>query len=140
LYFAGQGVPQDYAQAAFWYRKAAEQGDAVAQFSLGLLYSNGQGLPLDNFQAAVWIRKAAEQGEARAQYRLGLLCFLGQGLPQDYVESYFWLDLAALGNLDGAAQQKAIKDRDLAASHLTSSDLSQAQARASKWFAEHQQK
>ena len=34
-YYNGQGVPQDYEQAVAWYRKAAEQGDADAQFSLG---------------------------------------------------------------------------------------------------------
>src|ERR1035437_8146301 len=34
-YAKGEGVPQDYAQAAVWYRKAAEQGDAKAQYSLG---------------------------------------------------------------------------------------------------------
>jgi TPR repeat protein len=48
----GWGVPQDYAQAAIWYRKAAEQGSAEAQFNLGLLYDNGLGVPLDYSQAA----------------------------------------------------------------------------------------
>ena len=137
LYFAGQGVPQDYAQAAIWYRKAAEQGEVMAQFNLGLLYSNGQGVPQNDEQAAIWIHKAAEQGEAGAQYRLGLLCFAGQGVPQDFAESYFWFDLAASGKLDSSIKQEALKDRDWAASHLTPADLSQAQARASKWFAEH---
>jgi hypothetical protein len=130
-------VPQDYAQAALWYRKAADQGNADAQNKLSVLYSNGQGVPQDDAQAALWSRKAADQGNADAQYLLGLLCFLGQGVPQDYAESYFWLDLAALGKLDSSSQQKAIQTRDLAASHLTAADLSQAQARASKRFAEH---
>lgn len=35
-YEQGKGVPQDYAQAAAWYRKAAEQGDATAQYYLGV--------------------------------------------------------------------------------------------------------
>ncbi|OGT23135.1 MAG: hypothetical protein A2342_00485 [Gallionellales bacterium RIFOXYB12_FULL_54_9] len=34
MYALGQGVPQDYAQAAYWRRKAAEQGDADAQSNL----------------------------------------------------------------------------------------------------------
>ena len=73
LYKDGQGVPQDYAQAAIWFRKAAEQGDAGAQFMLGASYANGKGVPQDYAQAAVWFRKAAEQGNATAQILLGIL-------------------------------------------------------------------
>ena len=66
-YATGQGVPQDRAEAARWYRKAAEQGDADAQFNLGLMYHNGQGVPQDHAEAARWSRKAAEQRDAEAQ-------------------------------------------------------------------------
>ncbi len=38
-------MPQDYTQAAYWFRKAANQGDAYAQYNLGFLYANGQGVP-----------------------------------------------------------------------------------------------
>jgi hypothetical protein len=62
---ADQGVRQDYRQAAAWYRKAAEQGNADAQFNLGYLYDKGQGVPQDYAQAAAWYRKAAERGVAR---------------------------------------------------------------------------
>lgn len=44
-YARGQGVPQDYQQAADWLRKAAEHGVADAEFALGVAYANGQGLP-----------------------------------------------------------------------------------------------
>ena len=43
----GDGVPQDFTQAAFWYRKAAEQGHAEAQNDLGRCYFFGQGLAQD---------------------------------------------------------------------------------------------
>ena len=67
-YRDGQGVPQDDAQAAAWFRKAAEQrGDAADQYNLGLAYANGKGVPQDYAQAAAWFRKAAEQGHAAAQ-------------------------------------------------------------------------
>jgi len=56
----------DYTQAAAWFRQAAEQGHAGAQFSLGLMYDNGWGVPEDDAEAAFWYRKAAEQGEVRA--------------------------------------------------------------------------
>ena len=40
-YYKGQGVPQSYARAAYWYEKAAKQGDADAPFNLGASYYNG---------------------------------------------------------------------------------------------------
>jgi TPR repeat protein len=62
-YVRGDGVPQDFAQAALWYRKAADQGLAEAQSSLGGAYRLGLGLPKDDAQAAFWLRKAANQGD-----------------------------------------------------------------------------
>ena len=60
----GQGVPQDYAEAVKWYRLAAEQGYAAAQYNLGVMYDNGQGVPQDYAEAVKWYRLAAEQGDA----------------------------------------------------------------------------
>ena len=82
-YEEGDGVPWDAAQAAVWYRKAAEQGNAEARRRLGLLYEKGRGVRQDAAQAAVWYRKAAAQGDAEALYRLGRLHAAGQGVPQD---------------------------------------------------------
>lgn len=48
MYARGEGVPQDYVEAAKWYRKAAEQGNADAQTTLGLMYSEGVGVPKDD--------------------------------------------------------------------------------------------
>lgn len=42
---------RDFTQAVSWYRRAADQGHAKAQNSLGLLYSSGQGAPQDYPQA-----------------------------------------------------------------------------------------
>jgi TPR repeat protein len=54
MYANGQGVPQDYAQAIEWCRKAAAQDSAGAQLNLGWMYATGQGVPLDYTQAARW--------------------------------------------------------------------------------------
>jgi hypothetical protein len=89
------GMPQDYARAAFWYRKAAERGIAEAQSKLGLLYHNGQGVPQDDSQAALWFRKAAEQGDAGAQSELGILYLLGRGVRQDFAQAALWFRRAA---------------------------------------------
>ena len=43
MYVNGRGVRQDYAQAAQWFSKAAEQGYAQEQFGLGVMYGAGQG-------------------------------------------------------------------------------------------------
>ena len=53
-----------------WYRKAAEQGDADAQYNLGISYDRGEGVPQDYVEAVKWYRKAAEQGDADAQNKL----------------------------------------------------------------------
>ena len=50
-----------------WYRKAAEQGDADAQYNLGYSYSNGEGVEKDEEEAVKWYRKAAEQGYEKAK-------------------------------------------------------------------------
>src|SRR5438132_11878623 len=72
LKFANDGGTQDYAQAAHWYRKAADQNHAMAQFNLGIMYSRGQGVLRDEGLSMKWIRKAAHLGDAGAQYNLGI--------------------------------------------------------------------
>ena len=70
MYDEGEGVPQDYQEALKWYRLAAEQGDANAQCSLGVMYYEGQGVQQD-YKAAIKLWKlAAEQGHEEAQYNL----------------------------------------------------------------------
>ncbi len=96
LYDHGQGVPQDYAQAARWYRMAADQGNADAPFiSWRCSTDNGQGVPQDYAQAAQWYRKAADQGNAVAQNNLGVLYAHGQGVPQDDAQAARWYRKAA---------------------------------------------
>jgi uncharacterized protein len=66
-----------------WYREAAEQGYAPAQYKLGFMNENGQGAPLSLEAAAIWYRKAAEQGYAFGQYARGVLYEKGLSVPQD---------------------------------------------------------
>jgi uncharacterized protein len=63
----------DYAEAVKWFRLAAEQGVAQAQYNLGIIYLNGLGVPQDYAETAQWFRQAAEQGLAQAQYNLGVM-------------------------------------------------------------------
>ena len=70
LYYEGLGVPQDFAEAARWFRKSAAQGLAMSQYNLGYLYEQGRGVPQDPAEAAKWYRKAANQGNTAAQWAL----------------------------------------------------------------------
>ena len=94
-YANGQGVKQDYAQAAQWYRKAADQGNAAAQTALGELCEAGQGMRQDDAEAAKWYRRAAEQGHAPGQYSLAVLYLMGHGVPPDMAEALKWYRQAA---------------------------------------------
>ncbi len=58
-----EGVAQEMDDAAALLRAAAEQGDASAQYNLGLMYLEGQGVKQDNVEAYAWIRTAAAQGK-----------------------------------------------------------------------------
>src|SRR5580704_280192 len=95
MYFGGMGVPQDYAEAAKWFRKAAEQGDAHGQFLLCNMYFLGKGVSQDQTEAAKLCRNAADQGDAEAQAFLGNIYLDGSGVPQDYVEAAGWFRKAA---------------------------------------------
>ena len=95
------GVKKDASEAAKWkreavesYRKAAEQGDAKAQYKLGRAYSDGEVVSKDDVEAVKWVRKAAEQGNADAQGWLGRCYKYGKGVARDYVEAYKWYSLA----------------------------------------------
>jgi HJR/Mrr/RecB family endonuclease len=85
---------EDYKNAAFWYRKTAEQGYAIGQNNLGLMYERGWGVPQDDKEAAIWYHKAAEQGNASAQKNLGWLYENGRGLQRDLKEAIKWYQLA----------------------------------------------
>ena len=91
----------DYAAALREFRPLAEQGDASAQFFLGLMYDNGEGVPEDDRQAVYWYRKAAEQGNAGAQVNLGVMYANGEGVPEDGRQAVYWYRKAAeQGNAD----------------------------------------
>ena len=98
---------QDYARAAEWYQKAAEQGHVAAQFKLGNCYYCGKGVAQDHAKAAEWFLKAAEQGFIYAQYSLGFYYEHGYGMAKDLTKAAEWYQKAAdQGNSDAV---KALK-------------------------------
>ena len=111
-YENGLGVTKDLEKAFYWYTLANEQGhidakydlirleqlaiekvaatelaaeqdDAGAQYSLGVMYNKGYGVPQDYKTAIQWYTLAAEQGHVDSQYNLALMYAYGEGVPQD---------------------------------------------------------
>jgi len=95
MYYAGEGIPQDYAKAVECWQKAADQGLADAQHKLGFMYNTGRGVPADYVKAVEWYQKAANQGYAKAQNNLGVMYANGKGVPTDYVKAVEWWEKAA---------------------------------------------
>ena len=106
----GQQVSPDSSAALI---SAAEQGDARAQFNLGLMYDNGHGVPENDAEAVRWYRAAAEQGNAPAQFNLGFMYANGHGVPEDYVLAYAWMNLAGAQGVDEAQEAKDRLSRDM---------------------------
>jgi uncharacterized protein len=92
----------DYAAAMAEFTPLAEQGEAEAQYQLGLLFLFGHGVPRDHAQANAWFRKAfagfskaAADGSAEAQDRLGGMYVTGNGVRQDYSQAAVWFGKSA---------------------------------------------
>ena len=83
FYDTGQGVVQDYAQAVYWYRKAADQADATGLNNLGVMYMHGRGVPFDEAEAMRWFEKAAAAGQAKAFTNKALLYLYGISTPRN---------------------------------------------------------
>ena len=69
MFETGRGVPQNFSEAAMWYRRAAEQGNGAAQYSLGLLYDKGYGVPRDQVEAHRWLNLATSVASPRDRER-----------------------------------------------------------------------
>ena len=133
-YLGRGGVPQDLDEAAKWFRLAGDQGDATAQFYLGLMYAEGRGVPQNYAEAARWYRLAAERGDAPAQYNLALFLAKGEVGAADNASAYFWFNLAAARFPNGDPRRSAAAaQRDLMASRMTAGELAAAQRWAREW-------
>lgn len=123
LYENGQaGVVKNPPEARRWTLRAAEGGERMAMYNLGLDYFYGTGGPQDLPAAARWLRKAADQGLTDAQYNLGMLYQAGSGVERDLAEAYKWFSIAAEGG-DAPARESAISlEAKLSPSQLAAAD------------------
>ena len=87
---------EDYkVEATKWFRKAAEQGHAEAQYKLGKIYEDGRGVEQDGKKAIEWYQKAADRGLHGALYTLGRMYEDGRGVQQDSKKAIEWYRKAA---------------------------------------------
>jgi TPR repeat protein len=127
MYVGGHGVPEDYAEAARWYAKAALGGNVKAQSQLGLMYTIGLGVTQDYAEAVKWCRKAAERGDARAQGQLGDMYVKGQGVQRDYEEAARW-------SRSAAEQGNAEAQVSLGLMYVRGQGVPEDYVQAYKWF------
>ena len=85
----------DYVTALSEWKPLAEQGNAEAQYNLGVMYDNGFGVIEDDREAVKWFRLSAEKGHADAQHNVGVMYDDGQGVIEDDKEAVKWFRLAA---------------------------------------------
>jgi len=121
------GVLQDFEEAVFWWKKAADQGNDQAQFSLGRAYTEGEGVPQDHVEAARWYRESADQGNSWAQFSLGFAYANGMGVPQDHVEAARWYRKAAD---QGGVEAQGL----LGLAYATGMGVPQDYAEAARWY------
>jgi localization factor PodJL len=109
-------------------KKAANLGQAAAQFYLGKLYeTGGAGLSKDLTQARRWTERAADGGDVAAMHNLGLYYYEGEAGPQDPVKAAHWFRRAA---------DAGVKDSqyNLALLYAKGMGVPQNAAEAYKWY------
>jgi len=90
--------------------RKAEQGDAAAQYNLGMLYYEGHGVMQDYATARQWWEEAAAQGNAWARYRLGVLYNKGRGVPQDDATAREWFGKSAAQRVSSSVKETLPKE------------------------------
>ena len=139
MYYEGQGVLQDYAEAVAWFRRAAENGNAATMTQLGNMYQVGLGVPQDYAEAVAWYRRAIEQGDELARLSLGLMYQEGWGVPQDFVLAHMWWNLAAASTgfyaRTSDLREMARGLRDELANRMSREQVEEAQRQAREWKA-----
>jgi TPR repeat protein len=129
---------QNFVEAMKWYRMAADQKYAPAEYEVGRMYANGMGMPENEKEAARWYRMAADGGYKWAQIHLGeiYMHFLAEqfGVQRDFVEADFWL---TLGTASEDFHSDFIRDRDDAESNLKPAEIESVKRRVNEWHATH---
>ena len=130
MYRDGTEIPADDEEALFWYREAAKQGSAEAEFAIGEMYRNGEGVSADSRLALQWYRKAADRGLAQAQLEVGEMYLNGEGTLRKPVDGLAWLLVAA-----GRGLEEAVRSERKAKGSLTPTEVQRARTLSSEYSA-----
>ena len=103
----------------------ALNGNADAQYNLGIMYASGLGVIQDYNEAVKWFRLSSSQGNAQAQKIYGLMYASGRGVTQDYVRAHMWLNISA-----SSGNTLAESNRDKVAKKMTQTQIEKAQEMA----------
>ena len=138
LYFYGQTVHGDDAQASYWFEQAARQGQTEAQYYFGEMHYQGRGTARDYAKAAEWYRRAAEGGYALAQANLATMTYDGQGVSRDPVEAYKWITLGVAHATTDEVRKFATGAREVMTRALSGPQIGAGESRAREWTAARQ--
>eukprot|EP00287_Rhodomonas_sp_CCMP768_P015643 CAMPEP_0196757584 /NCGR_PEP_ID=MMETSP1091-20130531/103740_1 /TAXON_ID=302021 /ORGANISM="Rhodomonas sp., Strain CCMP768" /LENGTH=673 /DNA_ID=CAMNT_0042106367 /DNA_START=36 /DNA_END=2055 /DNA_ORIENTATION=+ len=98
------GVEKNQETAFEWFSKAAEQGNADAEYSMGFAFLSGQGAGRDLEQGRTMLHRAAEKGHAKSMRQLAQVHFSGMGVPQSTAKAVeLWSQAASAGDVDSIA-------------------------------------
>ncbi len=84
----------NYEEAFKQFLNMAEQGNALAMSSTGVMYDMGQGTKKDYDKAIEWYRKSADAGNQFGQFNLGTMYYMGTGVQKDMIQACKWFVLA----------------------------------------------
>lgn len=93
---------ENYTEALTCFQKAAEAGNAEAEYNIANFYADGIGVAEDIEMAAEWLKKAAEKDYPEAQNALAAMYYRGIGLPQDFEKAAKWAKKAASYDIEGS--------------------------------------
>jgi TPR repeat protein len=113
-------------------RSVADQGDAEAQYLMGIRYHSGEGVPHDDAKAVEWFERAAEQGQVDAQSLLGAYYWAGRGVPANLSKAYYWSVIALAGGDDNSRSRL-----EGLAAQMTAPQVSAARQQAEAWIRQH---
>ena len=122
---------ENYDAALREWMPLAVQGQANAQFAIGVMYATGRGVNKSNSEAAYWYLLSAKGGNVLAQIEIGTMYAFAPAfdgaVDLDFVASHMWLNIAA-----SSGNEEAIEMRDRVASFMTDHAIHEAQRKASQ--------
>lgn len=118
---------KDYKKAFSLLLPIAKEGNAFAQYNVGVMYAQGVGVEKNEKEATQWYRKAADQGDSDAQSNLALMYETGRGFEKDYQKAMEWY-------LKAATQGNAMAQQNIGSLYLNGYGVKKDDKKAFEWY------